>query len=124
MGIRHASVGTRSKAYLADWVRRYDHKGNELGPLPPAAGGASGFWVTSAIAMVRYLAAFGGGNGSGTGRIPAFLVPETLRAMFAPPGTPAQAASQRRRDVGLRAVCAQAADPSSESGLHEGHPKA
>jgi N-acyl-D-amino-acid deacylase len=84
MGIHHASVGTRSRTYPADWVHRYDHRGNPLGPLPPAAGGASGFWVTSAVAMVRFLRAVVGSRG----RVPAFLAPETLRAMFAPPTPP------------------------------------
>jgi CubicO group peptidase (beta-lactamase class C family) len=82
MGIRHAAMGTRSKTYPADWVHRYDHAGKELDPLPPAAGGAAGFWVTSTVELIRLMTSVGGS------RAPQFLAPATRKEMFAPPAPP------------------------------------
>jgi CubicO group peptidase (beta-lactamase class C family) len=84
MGIRHAALGTRSKTYPADWVHRYDHQGKELDPLPPAAGGAAGFWVTSTVELIRFLTSVGGSRG------PRFFSPSTRQEMFAPPPPPLQ----------------------------------
>jgi N-acyl-D-amino-acid deacylase len=82
LGIRHAALGTRSKTYPTDWVHRYDHKGRELGPMPPVAGAPAGAWVTSTVELIRLLTSVGGS------RAPRFLAPATRREMLAPPPPP------------------------------------